>query len=53
MTGLRIDIDLEALVHSSWKGMPWRRRAFIWLWPGMSREKIEAEAVRRMRGGKQ
>lgn len=50
MTGIRIGVDLEALVHQSWKGLPWWRRLVLWFKPG-ARKAIEAEAVRRMKGG--
>ena len=48
MTGLRIEIDTQSLVHQTWKELPLWRRVVIRLIPGISRESVEAEAVRSM-----
>lgn len=48
MTGLRIEIDVQRLVHQTWEKLPLWRRVAIRLMPGISRESVEAEAVRRM-----
>jgi hypothetical protein len=48
MTGIRIVVDYEALVHENWKRLPWRVRARAWLL--RTRKGSEAEAVRRLRG---
>ena len=48
MTGIRIEIDIEALIRDSWKQMPRRRRLLIWLMG--AKEHIIAEAVERMTG---
>lgn len=51
MTGLRIEIDVEKLVHESWKKMPLRRRMILFLMTGgRARREIEAIAVRKMKG---
>jgi len=50
MTGIRIEIDWEGLVHENWKNLPWwvRARAFLL----RTRKGSEAEAVRRIREGR-
>jgi hypothetical protein len=50
MTGMRIEFDIEALVHQSYKGLPWHRRLFILAWPWISRKQVEAIAVAAMKG---
>lgn len=48
MTGIRIEINAEALVRESWKQLPRRIRVRAWLM--RTRKGSEAEAVRRLRG---
>ena len=51
MTGFRIEVDIEALVHQNWKRLPWKYR-WLRIIPGV-RRRIEAQAVRDMqKGGK-
>lgn len=46
---MRIEVDVEALVHENWKKLPLWMRARAWL--TRTRKGSEAEAVRRMRLG--